>query len=45
MKGLAEIEVELLEQLVVLGQWQVGLLSFLCGGLLAFVFVFGLRLR
>lgn len=38
-------EVELLEVLVELGQYQVGLLSFVCGVLTAYVFVFGMKLR
>jgi len=38
-------EVELLERLIELGQYQVGLFAFLSGVLLAFIFVFGLRLR
>ena len=34
---------ELLEQSLVVGHYEVGLLAFLCGILLAFVFVFGFR--
>ena len=38
-------ELALLEQLVILGQYQLGMLAFLCGIVLCFVFVYGMRLR